>query len=95
MDGFELNKIAGAVLSAMLVMASGRVLLDIMLPHHAPEKPGWALPVTEAKAKTGCCGDKAAEAKVGTTCTGEAKAGTCTGEAKVGGTCPATEAKAN
>ncbi len=52
MDGFELNKIAGAVLAAMLVMASGRVLLDIALPHHAPEKPGWALPVTEAKAKT-------------------------------------------
>ena len=52
MDGFEFNKIAGAVLSAMLVMAGGRVLLDMALPHHAPEKPGWALPVTEAKAKT-------------------------------------------
>jgi cytochrome c len=52
MDGFELNKIAGAVLSAMLVMAGGRVLLDIAMPHHAPEKPGWNLPVTEAKAKT-------------------------------------------
>jgi cytochrome c len=51
MDGFEFNKIAGAVLSAMLVIAGGRVLLDIAMPHHAPEKPGWALPVTEAKPK--------------------------------------------
>ena len=52
MDGFEFNKIAGAVLSAMLVIAGGRVLLDMAMPHHGPEKPGWALPVTEAKAKT-------------------------------------------
>jgi cytochrome c len=51
MDGFELNKIAGAVLSAMLVIAGGRVLLDIAMPHHSPEKAGWALPVTEAKPK--------------------------------------------
>jgi len=52
MDGFEFNKIAGAVLSAMLVIAGGRVLLDLAVPHHAPEKPGWNLPVTDAKAKT-------------------------------------------
>src|SRR5215510_9034096 len=52
MDGFELNKIAGAVLSALLVIAGGRVLLNIGLPDHAPEKPGWALPVTEAKSTT-------------------------------------------
>jgi len=51
MDGFEFNKIAGAVLSAMLVIAAGRVLLGMAMPHHAPEKPGWALPVTEAKPK--------------------------------------------
>ena len=49
MDGFELNKIAGAVLSAMLVMAGGKVLLDIALAKHGPVKPGWNLPVTEAK----------------------------------------------
>jgi cytochrome c len=49
MDGFELNKIAGAVLSAMLVMAGGKVLLDIALPSHGHAKPGWNLPVTEAK----------------------------------------------
>lgn len=51
MDGFELNKIAGAVLTAMLVMASGRVLLDVTMAPHAPEKPGWALPVTEPETK--------------------------------------------
>ena len=51
MDGFELNKIAGAVLSAMLVMASGKVLLDIALAKHGHEKPGWELPVTAAKPK--------------------------------------------
>jgi cytochrome c len=49
MDGFELNKIAGAVLAAMLVMAGGKTLLQIATVKHAPEKPGWALPVTEAK----------------------------------------------
>jgi cytochrome c len=52
MDGFELNKIAGAVLSAMLVMAGGKVLLDIALATHGHEKPGWNLPVTEAKTAT-------------------------------------------
>jgi cytochrome c len=51
MDGFELNKIAGAALSAMLVMAAGKVVLDIALARHAPEKPGWALTVTEPKKK--------------------------------------------
>jgi cytochrome c len=53
MDGFELNKIAGAVLSAMLVMAGGKVLLDIALAKHGHEKPGWELPVTAAKPKAG------------------------------------------
>lgn len=52
MDGFELNKIAGAVLTAMLVIAAGSTVMDIALKKHAPEKPGWALPVTEIKAKT-------------------------------------------
>lgn len=48
MDTFEVNKIAGAVLSAMLVMVSGKVLTDMALKEHKPEKPGWNLPVTEA-----------------------------------------------
>jgi cytochrome c len=52
MDGFEFNKIAGAVLSAMLVMAAGSTLLDIALAKHGHEHPGWELPVTEAKHET-------------------------------------------
>jgi len=52
MDGFELNKIAGAVLAAMLVMAGGKTVLDIAVPKHKPEKAGWSLPITQAKAKT-------------------------------------------
>jgi cytochrome c len=50
-DGFELNKVAGAVLTAMLVIASGKTLVDIGLRKHAPEKAGWALPVTKIEAK--------------------------------------------
>ncbi|MFZ0850700.1 MAG: cytochrome c family protein [Hyphomicrobiaceae bacterium] len=48
MDGFEFNKVAGAVLSAMLVIFGGRTLLDIVFQEHPPQKPGWALPITEA-----------------------------------------------
>ena len=51
MDGFEINKIAGAVLTAMLVIASGKTVMDITMQKHKPEKAGWALPVTEVKAK--------------------------------------------
>jgi cytochrome c len=47
MDGFEFNKIAGAVLAALLVIASGRTVLDIAFAKHKAEKPGWDLPVTE------------------------------------------------
>jgi cytochrome c len=49
MDGFELNKIAGAVLTAMLVVAGGRTMLDIALPKHKAEKYGWNIPVTAPK----------------------------------------------
>jgi cytochrome c len=49
MDGFELNKIAGAVLAALLLMAGGNTLLQIALARHAPVKPGWDLPVTESR----------------------------------------------
>ena len=51
MDGFELNKIAGAVLSALLLMAAGNVLVDLTLAKHAPHKPGWELPVDLPKPK--------------------------------------------
>jgi cytochrome c len=49
MDGFEFNKIAGAVLTAMLVIAGGKTVLDIALPKHKLEKAGWNLPATETK----------------------------------------------
>lgn len=52
MDGFELNKIAGAVLTAMLVIAGGKTAMDIALQKHKPEKAGWALPITEVKPKS-------------------------------------------
>jgi cytochrome c len=47
MDAFEVNKTAGAVLSALLVMFGGSALLNIVLKQHRAEKPGWALPITE------------------------------------------------
>ena len=48
MDAFEVNKAAGAVLSALLVIFAGKTLLDISYKEHKPAKPGWALPITEA-----------------------------------------------
>ena len=47
MDAFEVNKTVGAVLSALLVIFAGKTLLDIAYKEHKPDKPGWALPITE------------------------------------------------
>jgi cytochrome c len=47
MNAFELNKIAGAVLSALLVIFGSRTLLDIALKEDKPEKPGWTLPISK------------------------------------------------
>ena len=47
MDAFEVNKTIGAVLSALLVMFASKTMLDIAYKEHKPEKPGWALPITE------------------------------------------------
>jgi len=47
MDAFEVNKTAGAVLSALLVIFASKTLLDIGHREHKPAKPGWALPITE------------------------------------------------
>jgi cytochrome c len=52
MDGFEFNKIAGAVLAALLVMAGGNTLLNIAMARHAPHEAGWKMPVTEGKPKS-------------------------------------------
>jgi cytochrome c len=47
MDAFEVNKTIGAVLSALLVIFGSKTALDIVYKEHKPEKPGWALPITE------------------------------------------------
>jgi len=47
MDAFEVNKAVGAVLTALLVIVSSKTVLDIVYKEHKPDKPGWALPITE------------------------------------------------
>jgi len=47
MDGFEYNKIIGAVLSALLIIFGGRVVRGIAWQKSKPAQPGWALPVTQ------------------------------------------------
>ena len=47
MDTFELNKIAGSVLAALLLIFGSKTVLDIVSHEHKSEKPGWALPITE------------------------------------------------
>lgn len=47
MDSFELNKIAGAVLFALLILFGTRTLADIIFAVHAPEKPGWEVAIPE------------------------------------------------
>jgi cytochrome c len=44
MDTFELAKIAGAVLSALLVIVGFRTMLEIAEDSHKAEKPGYTLP---------------------------------------------------
>ena len=50
MDSFELNKIAGAVLTAALLIFGGKTVLEIAEGGHKPAKPGYVLPVTAAPA---------------------------------------------
>ena len=52
MDAFEVNKTIGAVLSALLVVFGSKTMLDIVYKEHKPEKPGWALPITEVATAT-------------------------------------------
>jgi cytochrome c len=47
MDLFEFNKIAGAVLSALLLAFGSRAVYDIVAREEKPPKPGYSLPVTE------------------------------------------------
>jgi cytochrome c len=45
MNAFELNKIAGAVLTALLIIFGGKTLLEIVDRPHKVEKAGYTLPV--------------------------------------------------
>lgn len=47
MQAFEVNKTAGWVLGALLFAFGSKTVLDIAYTEHKPEKPGWALPITE------------------------------------------------
>lgn len=47
MDAFELNKIAGAVLFALLILFGAKTATDLFFRAHAPEKPGYVVAVTE------------------------------------------------
>ena len=61
MDAFELNKIAGAVLFALLILFGTKTATDILFKAHKPEKPGYEVAVTET-ATGGEAGEKKAEA---------------------------------
>lgn len=47
MDSFELNKMAGAVLFALLVLFGARTISDIIFAPHKPEKPGYEVAVPD------------------------------------------------
>ena len=53
MDSFELNKVAGAALSAMLVIFGGKALLDLVHSKHKAEKPAFTLPASAPAALAG------------------------------------------
>ena len=48
MDGFEFNKIAGAVLATLLIVLGLKNLTSIIYHSETPEKPGYAIEVAEA-----------------------------------------------
>lgn len=48
MDGFELNKIMGAVLATCLFVLSVNIVAGAVFSVHAPEKPGFVVEVPEA-----------------------------------------------
>jgi len=53
LDSFELTKIAGGFLCALLVIVGFRVALEIGEHYKAPEKPGYVLPTPEAAPAAG------------------------------------------
>ena len=50
MDGFEFNKIAGAVLATALVVFGLKELSSVVYHSETPEKPGFAIEVAESGA---------------------------------------------
>ena len=50
MNAFEFNKIAGAVLSALLLMFASKTILDIAEGSHAPHKAAYTLPMSKGGA---------------------------------------------
>jgi cytochrome c len=53
LDSFEVTKIAGGFLCALLVIIGFRVALEIVEHGKAPEKPGYVLPTPEAAPAAG------------------------------------------
>ena len=47
MDTFELNKFAGAVLFALLILFGAKTATDLFFRAHAPEKPGYVVAVAD------------------------------------------------
>ena len=64
MDSFELNKMAGAVLAALLTIFGVKTLMDIGFKPHKLAKPSYEVAVTEEKAGAGAAGGGAAAAKL-------------------------------
>ncbi|MFA5899330.1 MAG: cytochrome c family protein [Hyphomicrobium sp.] len=62
LDSFELSKIAGAVLCALLVIVGFRTMLEIAEHGKPHEKPGYVLPLPESAAGAGDHGAAAAPA---------------------------------
>lgn len=60
MDNFELTKIAGAVLSALLLIFGSKTLIEMRSEHAAPGTPGYTLPAAEPAAATANAGKDAA-----------------------------------
>jgi len=52
MDGFELNKILGAVLGTLLITLALNIAASGLFSPHKPEKPGYDIAVTETPAST-------------------------------------------
>jgi cytochrome c len=50
MNAFEFNKIAGAVLSALLLIFGGRTLIELAEGSHAPHKAAYTLPMPKGGA---------------------------------------------